>query len=197
MRLGQRVKSVVALAGTDHQLEYKGQTDRAGLGSVKGRYSANDSAKEHRARCAKAVADQDQDVAYQHTVSLAWQSVWSNWADDVIPFDLSWRNLLYGPGPKLIAFILNATINWAQTPDLLLLWGKSKVSKCALCGASPCSLHHILVICSVALNGKRYTWRHDSVLNTIQSSPHVQPVPADASTCHFLQLRSCRSRSEA
>ena len=70
-------------------------------------------------------------------MSLAWQSVWSNWADDVIPFDLSWRNLLYGPGPKLIAFILNATINWAQTPDLLLLWGKSKVSKCAL---SPCEL---------------------------------------------------------
>ena len=91
-----------------------------------------------------AVAEQDQDVAYQLTVSLAWQSVWSNWADDVIPFDLSWRNLLYGPGPKSIAFVLNATINWAQTPDLLLLWGKSKVSKCALCGA-PCSLHHILV----------------------------------------------------
>jgi hypothetical protein len=70
--------------------------------------------------------------------------------DDVIPFDLSWRNLIYGPGPKLIAFVLNATINWAQTPDLLLLWGKSKVSKCALCGASPCSLHHILVNCSGA-----------------------------------------------
>ena len=152
----------------DHQFKYKGQTARAGLGSVKERYSANVSAKDHRARCAKAVADQDQGVAYQHTVSLAWQSVWSNWADDVIPFDLSWRNLIYGPGPKLIAFVLNATINWAQTPDLLLLWGKSKVSKCALCGASPCSLHHILVNCSVALNGKRYTWRHDSVLNTIQ-----------------------------
>ena len=86
----------------DHQLKYKGQTDRAGLGSVKGRYSANVSAKDHRARCAKAVADQDQDVAYQHTVSLAWQSVWSNWADE-IPFDFSWRNLL--GRPKLIAFM--------------------------------------------------------------------------------------------
>jgi hypothetical protein len=61
----------------DHRLKYKGQTDRAGLGSVKGRYSANVSAKEHRARCAKAVAEQDQGAAYQHTVSLAWQSVWS------------------------------------------------------------------------------------------------------------------------
>lgn len=61
-----------------------------------------------------------------------------------LPFDLSWQNLIYGPGPRVISFVLNASINTLQTPDLLRLWGYKSVSSCDLCGAAQCTLHHIL-----------------------------------------------------
>jgi hypothetical protein len=37
-----------------------------------------------------------------------------------------------------------------------------------LCDKKDCTLFHILVNCSFSLGSKRYNWRHDSVLRTIQ-----------------------------
>lgn len=85
-----------------------------------------------------------------------------------MPFDLSWNNLIYGPGPHLIAWILNSTINSMRTPDMLKLWGYKKHANCSLCGAELCSLHHIIANCDYALDQGRYTWRHDSVLLYLQ-----------------------------
>ena len=90
--------------------------------------------------------------------------------DDVRPLDLSWKNLIYGPGPKVIAFVLNAQINSVKTPDMLKLWGLIPSAQCPLCSHKQCTLHHILVNCKFALNQGRYTWRHDSVLANIESS---------------------------
>jgi hypothetical protein len=93
--------------------------------------------------------------------------VWTHW-DDVRPFDLSWKNLIYGPGPKVIAFVLNAQINSVKTPDMLKLWGLISTAQCPLCSHKQCTLHHILVNCNFALNQGRYTWRHDSVLANLE-----------------------------
>ena len=59
-----------------------------------------------------------------------------------------------------------------RNPNLLKLRGLKNTSSCCLCGAHICSLHHILSNCSVALNGERYTWRHDSVLSEVQKAMH-------------------------
>ena len=83
-----------------------------------------------------------------------------------MPFDFSWTNLIYGPGPRLLSFVLNSLINSVRTPDMMKLWG---YVACALCGAEKCTLHHVLVNCKFALDQGRYTWRHDSVLVNIQN----------------------------
>ncbi len=101
-----------------------------------------------------------------HTVQLAIQSVWTHWTDLSRPSDQSWRNLIWGPGPKIISFVLSATINSLPAPDMLKLM-ISEVGCCNLCGATQCTLFHILVGCTKALTDKRYTWRHDSVLATL------------------------------
>ena len=54
-----------------------------------------------------------------HAHSLARQGVWLQWSDTTIPFDFSWKNLLFGPGEKVLKFVLNASVNWVKTPDLL------------------------------------------------------------------------------
>ena len=96
------------------------------------------------------------------------QGCWLQWAEHTVPFDLSWKNLIYGPGTHLLKWILNASVNWVKTPDLLRLWGKCAGANCPLnCGSTQCTLHHILSGCKIALSDGRYRWRHDSVLNCI------------------------------
>ena len=74
----------------------------------------------------------------------------------------------YGPGPRVIAFVLNTQINSVKTPDMLKLWGYTSSAECSLCLHKQCTLHHILVNCHFALDQGRYTWRHDSVLANIE-----------------------------
>jgi len=58
-----------------------------------------------------------------HSLSLKRQGVWLQWSENTIPFDFSWQNLIWSSNTKLISFVLNATVNWVRTPDLLQLWG--------------------------------------------------------------------------
>ncbi len=103
-----------------------------------------------------------------HSHSLVLQGVWTHWIDYVEPFNFSWNNIIYNIHPKLLSFMLNSMINSVATPDMLRLWNLHHDASCFLCSKSPCTLHHILVHCQPALDGKRYNWRHDSVLYTLE-----------------------------
>jgi hypothetical protein len=146
-------------------MRFAGQTDRVGLGS--GRYLSKPTTTEVRAKTTEVFNLLQEEKHLRHASCLVQQGVWTHW-DDVRPFDLSWRNLIYGPGPRVIAFVLNAQINSVRTPDMLKLWGKIESAHCPLCSHPKCTLHHILVNCPVGLKQKRYHWRHDSVLANIE-----------------------------
>ena len=152
----------------DHESKFQAAAshDKRGLGHNLFVAHLDDNA-DHRKRCGAAVRQLDTERHMSHVAELAMQSVWTHWADKSSPFDLSWRNLIWGPGPKIIKFVLNATINSLPTPDMLKLLGISLVGSCGLCGALQCTLFHILVGCKKTLTNKRYTWRHDSVLATM------------------------------
>jgi len=141
---------------------YPTQSGRQGLGS--GNFKANPTVGEKRKMASTTAKSFAEDTRVQHATGLAQQGTWMLWHDEVIPFDLSWQNLIYGPGPHVIKFVLNATANWVRTPDLLHKFGYRAKACCPLCGAELCTLHHIISNCKVSLAQKRYTWRHDSVL---------------------------------
>ena len=97
-----------------------------------------------------------------------WKGSLFGWAEQTYPFDLSWQNLIWGrTSADVLKFVINSSVNWVRTPDLLHLWGYKKSCCCVLCGAEKCTLHHILSNCSFSLTDKRFTWRHDSVLSLI------------------------------
>ena len=152
----------------EHDLRFAGQTGRAGLGANKvDPYIAKPTIKQIREKVTSALRSEHEEKHLQHAACLVRQGVWTHW-ENVIPFDLSWKNLIYGPGPRVIAFVLNAQINSVRTPDMLRLWGYVESAACKLCDSPQCTLHHILVNCSYSLNQGRYTWRHDSVLKCIE-----------------------------
>ena len=148
----------------DHNEKFKGQVDKCGLGSVKGRYNNKPSILDHRKACVNSVMKMEHEHHIVHAHTLGMQGVWTRWVDNVRPFDLSWKSLIYGPGPRIISFILNASINSLPSPDLLKLMHYHENAECVLCGATQCTMFHILVGCRYSLTGKRYTFRHDSVL---------------------------------
>ena len=148
----------------DRDIRFPAHTGRAGLGF--GLHIADPTVAEYRSKVTETFAKECEADRVRHASCLARQGVWTKW--NVRPFDLSWENLIYGPGPRVIAFVLNAQINSVCTPDMLKLWGYIDFATCALCGGKQCTLHHLLVNCPFALNQGRYTWRHDSVLQDIE-----------------------------
>ena len=57
-----------------------------------------------------------------HSLSLKQQSVWLQWAEIAEPFDLAWKNIIWGGlSPAVLKFILNASFKWVRTTDLIHL----------------------------------------------------------------------------
>lgn len=154
--------SMAAAAQVKFDLQFPRQVGRQGLGH--GNYKANRSIAEVRKLVSKTAHDFAEEKRMAHAHELAQQGAWTKWCDAVVPADLSWRNLIYGPGPHVIKFILNATVNWLKTPDMMKIWGYKNTAYCQLCGNPQCTLHHIISGCKHALKEGRYTWRHDSIL---------------------------------
>jgi hypothetical protein len=118
--------------------------------------------KERRHKITETLIAQHEEDHVRHASCLVRQGVWTSW-EKVMPFDLSWANLIYGPGPHVIAFVLNAQINSLRTPDMLHLWYDIPSASCPLCDAKLCTTHHVLANCTTSLQDGRYAWRHDSV----------------------------------
>ena len=100
-------------------------THFAGLGSSKDKelkYVVKLILEEHRSKVVQVLKEDLEETYVRHASCLARQGVWTHWSKN-IPFDFSWTNLIYGPGPRVIAFVLNAQINSVRTPDMLKLWG--------------------------------------------------------------------------
>ena len=155
------------------------QDSRLGLGH--GKFKAEHTPAEMRKLVSNTARSFREEKRMQHAQELAQQGCWTGWQENIIPFDLSWPNLIYGPGKHLIKFVLNATVNWVKTPDTLKLWGYKRTAFCPLCQHPECTLHHIISNCPHALKGKRYTWRHDSVLLYLQ--PVLQEL-VDQANCN-------------
>lgn len=168
-------------ADVELDLKFQSQPGRLGLGHGHFVNAADVSGKHRRQRAAVFLRQRDQNNHLVHAQDLARQGVWVKWHDRTLPFDLSWKNLIFGPGPDLIKFVLNATINTVRTPDALKLWGYVQNDSCHLCGGhQKCTLHHQISGCPKSLQQGRYTWRHNSVLANIKEDliPHITSVNA-------------------
>ena len=85
---------------------------------------------------------------------------------------LSFNSIWSSVQSKLPKNIFNFTIryinNTLPTRKKLQKWGISPTSECSFC-LNPESLLHVAAGCKTYLNEGRFTWRHDSVLNFIES----------------------------
>ena len=78
----------------EHKLRYAGQTGTAGLGSRKSDpYIANPTKKDRRQKITETLISQHEEDHIRHASCLTRQGTWTHW-ENVMPFDLSWTNLI-------------------------------------------------------------------------------------------------------
>ena len=142
------------------------QTSKLGLGHKL--FIGDPSKKDIRKLTVATLSSIEDETRLAHSIQLERQGNWTTWLDNVIPFDFSWENLIYGYENNVISFVLNASINTCCTPVLLKLWRFKASAACAICGHEVCTLHHIISNCATSLKQHRYNWRHDSILKELQ-----------------------------
>ena len=138
-------------------------SDRQGLGfNSKGKLPCE------RDRLKQLIASISESEMLQTLYNKSVQGRFLTW-ENTMQLDLGWNNLIYNyhMSPELLKFHLNSIHDTAHTPANMKLWKYSSTAKCLLCGWKNCNLKHILTGCRVALDGKRYNWRHDQVLRVI------------------------------
>ena len=183
--------SRVASAEVDLNLKFPTQNSNQGIGF--GNFNPHPTKSEKRKLITTKAFSFSQQKKIAHAMSLKRQGNWLQWSEDTLPFDFSWQHLIWSSNNKIISFVLNATVNWIRTPDLLHLWGFKQSASCCLCAHEKCTLHHILSNCPKALTQQRYTWRHDSVLQQIHSalSFHITQLNSSTNDSKPLHISQC------
>ena len=167
----------------NHDISFQAQSHRLGLGwNI---YNPNPSVKGRRKLASQTVGKLEAEHLLSHAFSLPLNDACTTWMDRAEPFNLTWKNLIFGPGSKLLSFVLNSTANSVITPAMLQMLGYSESSACPLCEKPKRPLFHILSNCQSALD--RYTRRHDSVLATLK------PALSYAINCQNKRKSSCKS----
>ena len=168
------LEKVCSMTDFDLKFQHSVSGDKRGLGHGLFAPSKVD-VPTHRELCTRNVQRLADERLEAHAIGLGMQGVWLSWEQGVFPFDLSWDNLILGPGGRIVSFVLNATHNSVMTPDLRHICGYVAEPTCQLCRTvEKATLHHILADCRVALEDHRYTWRHDSVIATLLQA--IQPT---------------------
>ena len=83
--------------------------------------------------------------------------------------DVIWKSYMFNLKAGTLKFLLNASIDTLPTAVNLKRWKKSPSDLCTLCKGRQ-TTNHVLNTCSIALNSKRFTWRHDTILQYIVNS---------------------------
>ena len=79
---------------------------------------------------------------------------------------ITWKSYMWDVPQGVLKFAINAGVNTLPSLDNLRRWGKRVNDRCPFCGNFG-TLAHILSNCTTALTQGRYTWRHNSVLNSV------------------------------
>ena len=111
------------------------------------------------------LAEEEDDLQHQSLCQLPAQGEMTRAWGESSP-DLWVRSVQELP-PAAMKFSLNASLNTLPTNANLQLWGKRASDTCTLCRSSRQRLEHILNNYPKALELRRYSIRHDAVLNII------------------------------
>ena len=127
-------------------------------------------------RRAKALVRAEEDeVMSSHRLSLPQQGRMISKFEGIAA--ALWSKCVGRFPPEPLSFVLNATVESLPTNTNLFKWGKRPSPSCPLCLGEHQSLLHSLNNCPTAMTLRRYSARHNEVLQVLSSfvSTHLPP----------------------
>ena len=106
-----------------------------------------------------------------HGASIQWKSALTR---------KTTLNTLWKIEPIRIQFTICSTYDLLPAPLYLMRCGRSDDAECGLC-SKPGHLEHILSSCRTAFTQRRFTWRHDKVLQKMTHHIELKRVNANKS----------------
>lgn len=94
------------------------------------------------------------------TQSLVIKSIWDN---ACCKYTKAWSNVIDNLPRNIYSFAIRYLSNSLANNTNKVLWGIKNTAACLLCLENQ-TLGHVIGGCKIALNEKRYNWRHDSIL---------------------------------
>ena len=88
----------------------------------------------------------------------------------------TWSRILTGLPVGQMSFLIRAGTDTLPTPLNLQKWKMRSGARCRLCSSRSPTTLHILNGCPSALEQGRFTWRHDSVLQSLVSAISANPI---------------------
>ena len=140
------------------------QSNRAGFTSKSTPEVPSKSSYAYRTLFSSFVQETDKQKLQAKAAQLSLQGQWIKWCN-FLRLDLSWKTMLAMP-KSLLSFCLGATYDTPLFPSNLHRWGVHSEPSSYLCSKTVCTTAHILGDCEVALQQGRFTYHHDSVLQT-------------------------------
>ena len=116
--------------------------------------------------------------------------------------DLSWTFVLDTP-PNLLSFCLASTYDVLPSPSNLKRWRICTEASCFLCGKEVCTTSHVPGACQISLSQGRFTFRHDSVLNSLVDALNIfiKGLPKLPVKCinkvSFVKAGVCKTRTKS
>ena len=122
------------------------------------------------------LVEEEADERHQQLCSLSTQGEMARqWRENSPEL---WVRAVQGLPPEPMKFALNASLDILPTNGNLYKWGKKTYYTCPLCCESRQSLVHILNNCPMAMTLRRYSRRHDEVLQVLGGfvQAHLPPT---------------------
>ncbi|XP_077352497.1 uncharacterized protein prkg2l isoform X1 [Festucalex cinctus] len=145
---------------------------RLGLGNYTVKNWSKTNTRDRRDLVVRRVREAAEEDRRVKAAWLGTQARWMQW-EGALERPLSWKEI-WGTDQNKLGFLLRAVADLLPTPSNLKIWGKEEEASCNHCGASLCTLNHILTSCPKALAGGRYRWRHDKVLTEVAKWVELQ-----------------------
>ena len=178
------------------------QFGRAGIGTTSHTPIPNDKHfHEYRKLISKTSKEIDEESQLARALQLQVQCQWTRW-DNYVKNDLSWTFVLDTP-PNLLSFCLASTYDVLPSPSNLKRWRICAEASCFLCGKEVCTSSHVLGACQISLSQGRFTFRHNSVLNSLVDALNIfiKELPKLPVKCinkvSFVKAGVCKTRTKS
>ena len=124
---------------------------------------------------------------------MTCNTIWLVYHDKVASDDLNWNRIIFQYSEQLLKYVLNTFSNTVPSPDNMRRWKRTGNHFCGLCGKGNATLAHILAGCNWVrfsenkmFREDRYTWRHNSMLQTFINAigPHIHTANTQTENTH-------------